>query len=64
MCCLQLEPNYHTSKWFSEKLLVIKMNKTEVKKKPVYLGLSVVGISKIAMCEYWYIYVALNYGDR
>ena len=33
---LVLEPNYHTTKWFSEKLLVIEMKKTKVKmNKPV-----------------------------
>ena len=26
------QPNYYTMKWFSERLLAIKMNKTEVKK--------------------------------
>ena len=25
------EPNYHTTKWFSENLLVIEMRKTKVK---------------------------------
>ena len=25
------QPNYHTTKWFSEKLLAIEMKKTEVK---------------------------------
>ena len=25
------EPNYHTTKWFSEKLLAIEMKKTKVK---------------------------------
>ena len=36
------EPNYYTTKWFSEKLLVIEMKKTKVKmNKPVYLGLSI-----------------------
>ena len=30
------EPNYHTTKWFSEKLLAIEMKKTKVKmNKPV-----------------------------
>ena len=34
------EPNYHTTKWFSEKLLAIEMKKTKVKmNKPIYLGL-------------------------
>ena len=33
---LVLEPNYHATKWFSEKLLVIEMKKTKVKmNKPV-----------------------------
>ena len=36
------EPNYHTTKWFSENLLAIEMKKTEVKmNKLVYLGLSI-----------------------
>ena len=34
------EPNYHTTKWFSENLLAIEMKNTKVKmNKPVYLGL-------------------------
>ena len=38
---LVLEPNYHTTKWFSENLLATKNNKTKVKmNKPIYLGLS------------------------
>ena len=41
------QPNYHTSKWFSECLLAIDMKKTKVKtNKPVYLGLSILEISK------------------
>ena len=36
------EPNYHTTKWFSENLLVTEMKKTKVKmNKPIYLGLSI-----------------------
>ena len=36
------EPNYHTTKWFSEGLLAIEMKKIKVKmNKPVYLGLSI-----------------------
>ena len=43
------EPNYHTTKWLSESLLKkikVKMN------KPVYLGLSVLEISKTLMYEF------------
>ena len=42
--------NYHTAKYFSEKLLTIEINKTDIKiKKPVYEGLSFLNMSKIAM---------------
>ena len=57
------EPNYHTTKWFSEKLLAIEMKKTKVKmNKPVYLGLSILEISKILMYEFWYDYMKPKYG--
>ena len=43
----QLEPNYHTTKYFSEDLLATEMKKTKVKmNKPVYLGMSTLDISK------------------
>ena len=35
------EPNYHTTRYFSEKLLAVEMKKTKVKRnKPVYLDMS------------------------
>ena len=35
------EPNYHTTKWFSENLLAMQMEKIKVKmNKPVYLGMN------------------------
>ena len=46
------EPNYHATKWFSEKLLAVEMKKTKVKMiKPVYLGLPILDISKTLMYE-------------
>ena len=49
------EPNYHTAKWFSEDLLATEMKKIELKmNKPVYLGLSILEISKTLMYEFWY----------
>ena len=48
------EPNYHKTKWFSEKLLPIEMKKTKVKtNKPIYLGLSILEIRKALMYELW-----------
>ena len=44
------ELNYHTSKHFSENLMAIEMKKTTVKlNKPVYLGMSIIDISKTLM---------------
>ena len=58
------EPNHHTTKWFSEKLLAIEMKKTKVKmNKPIYLGLSILEISKTLMYEFWYDYMKPKYGN-
>ena len=59
------EPNYHTTKQFSENLLAIEMKKTKVKmNKPVYLGMSILDISKTLMYKFWYDYFKPKYGDR
>ena len=59
------EPNYHTINYISEDLSIIKMNKTKVKKnKPIYLGLSILNISKILMYEFWYDYMKPKYGNK
>ena len=48
------EPNYHTT---------IEMKKTQIlMNKPVYLGLSMLELSKILMYELWYDYV--KYGEK
>ena len=47
------------------KLLVIEMKKTKVKmNKTIYLGMSILDISKTFMCEFWYDYVKPKYKDR
>ena len=59
------EPDYDTKKWFSENLLATEMKKTKVKmNKPVYLGLSILEISKPLIYEFWYDYMKLKYGDN
>ena len=58
------EPNYHTKNLIVENLLIIEMKKMKVKmNKPIYLGLSILEISKIIMYEFWYDYVKKKYGD-
>ena len=59
------EPNFHTTKFFTENLLAIKMKKTEIlMNKPVHLGLSILELSKILMYEFWYDYVKPKYGEK
>ena len=59
------EPNDHTTKRFSENLLEIKMKKTKVKmNKPVYIGMSVLDISKTLMYKLWYDCMKPKYEDR
>ena len=41
------------------------MNKTKVKmNKPIYLGLSILDISKILLYEFWYDYIKPKYGNK
>ena len=50
--------------YISEDLSMIEMNKTRVKmNKPIYLGLSILDISKILMYEFWYDYMKPKYGN-
>ena len=61
------EPNYHTIKFFKEHLLAIEMKKkpTEIRiNKPVYLGLSILELSKILKYEFWHDYVKPKYGEN
>ena len=51
-------------KLISENLSIIEKKKVKVKmKKPIYLGLSILEISKIIMYEFWYDYMKKKYGD-
>ena len=59
------EPNYHTINLISEDLSITEMKKTKVKmNKPIYLGLSILEISKILMHEFWYDYMKPKYNDN
>ena len=59
------EPNFHTMKLIDNILAIIEMRKVKVKmNKPIYLGLSILDISKITMYEFWYDYVKIKYEDK
>ena len=56
------EPNYQTTKRFSEDLLAIETKKKM--NKPIYLGMSILDISKTLMYEFWYDSLKPKYGDK
>ena len=59
------EPNYHTINLISEDLSIIEMKKTKVKNnKPIYLGLSILEISKTLTYEFWYDYMKPKYNGN
>ena len=55
------EPNYHTTKFFTEYLLAIEMMNLN---KPVCLRLLILELSEILMHEFWYDYVKSKYGEK
>ena len=58
------EPNFHTMKLIDNNLAIIEMRKVKVKmNKPIYLGLSILDISKITMYEL-HDYVKIKYQDK
>ena len=49
----------------SDNLLVMEMKKTKVKMdKPVYLGMSILDISKTLMYKFWYDYLKPKYNNK
>ena len=59
------EPNYRTTKFFTEHLIAIEMKKTEtLMNKHVYLRLPILELSKKLMYEFSYDYVKPKYGEK
>ena len=62
---LLTEKDYHDTKFFTENLLPIEMKKTQIlMNKLVFLGLSILELSKIVKYEFRYYYVKLKYGKK
>ena len=59
------KPNYTHRTTFSDNLVAIHMGKTEIyMNKPVYLGMSLLDISKTLMYDFHYGYIKPKYGEK
>ena len=62
---LARKPNYKRVSEFHENLVAVHMEKTTVKLyKPIYLGMSILDLSKTLMYEFHYDYVKPKWGDK
>ena len=59
------EPNCRSTKYFPDNLMATEMKKTRVKmNKPIYIGMSILDISKTLLYEFWYDYIKPKYQDK
>ena len=59
------QPNFYSSKYFSENLLAVEMRKIKVNmNKPIYLGMIILDVSKIPMYEFLYNYLRPRYKEN
>ena len=62
---LASELDYHTTKYTLVKLMATEMKKIKVKMNTsIYLGMSILDISKTFMYEFRYVYIKPKYQDR
>ena len=59
------EPNYHSCKKIFWSFNGNRNEKTRIKmNEPLYLGISILDISKTLIYKFWYDYFKPKYGDR
>ena len=62
---LTAKPNYESRKIFNENLVSVHMKKTSLTmNKPVYLGMSILDLSKTVMFDFHYKYIKPKYGKQ
>ena len=62
---LAAKPNYNSRKIFNENLVSVHMKKTNLTmNKPVYLGMSILDLSKTVMYDFHYKYIKPKYGNK
>ena len=59
------KPNFKRRTIFSENLVAVHMGKTNIKfNKPIYVGMSILDISKSLMYDFHYNYIKPKYTQR
>ena len=59
------KPNYDRCTIFDENLIAVHMKKTKLYfNKPLYLGVSILDLSKSLMYDFHYNYIKTKYGDK
>ncbi|XP_066583804.1 uncharacterized protein [Prorops nasuta] len=59
------KPNFHSRAIFKENLVAIQLSKLSAKfDKPVYVGMSILDISKTCMYEFHYDYMLPTFGSK
>ena len=62
---LAAKPNYDCCMIFDENLIVVHMKNTKLCfNNPVYLGMSILDVSKSLMYDFYYNYIKSKYGDK
>ena len=62
---LAAKPNYDRCTIFDENHIAVHMKKKKLYfNKPVYLGMSILDLSKSLMCDFHYNYIKTKYGDK
>jgi hypothetical protein len=59
------KPNFEMAQIYDENLVAVQMKKTKtILDKPIYVGMSVLDLSKLHMYKFHYDYIKEKYGDK